>query len=413
MSLLDRLRPDRADAAPRGAEPVGWLSAALTGMGAAALSLLAVSLPVLLAWVASSQTSATWGDAVRVAADGWLLLHHVALLVPGGSLSLAPLALSAVPATACWFAGRRVAAGHPVDDLVPAARRRGAPALRALPPAVAAMAGGYALVLTLAAALARSAEVRPVLWQAVVAGFILPALVGGTSALRTERTAPAAALAGVLHLPGRVRRCARPAAMIVAALGALGALAVAGSLVGHHERVLALHSSLDPGVVGGAVLTIGQVGLVPNLVLYAVAWLAGPGFAVGAGTSVTPAGSTLDLLPLVPVLGAVPPPGALPAVLGAVVALPVLVGAAAGWFVAARQHPATTAVRTVVADALAAAGLAAGALALASALAGGAAGPGRFAAVGASPWKVGLVLAAELAVGAVAAAAATQRRRRA
>jgi hypothetical protein len=127
------------------------------------------------------------------------------------------------------------------------------------------------------------------------------------------------------------------------------------------------------------------------------------------GTSVTPAGSTLGLLPLVPVLAAVPPAGALPGVLWGVVLLPVLVGVGTGWFVAARCA-SDVPVRAVVLDALTAAALAAGGLTLALAAAGGSAGPGLLDAVGPSPWKVGLALAAELGAGAGAAAWLVARR---
>ena len=410
MSLLDRLRPDHVDA-PGAREPAGWLSAALTGIWAAWLSLLGIALPLLLAWAASPDTTATWAQAVRVAVDGWLLLHHVELRVPGGSVSLPPLGLTAVPAVACWIAGRRVAAGRLDDDLVPDVRRGAAPRPRALLGPVAALTAGYTAVLTGAALLARGDGVRPVVWQAVVAGLLMSGLVAGTSAVRHGRPSPAAALADVLRLPARVRRCVRPAALAVATLVALGALTVAAALIVHSERVLTVHRALDPGIVGGAVLTLAQIAVLPNLVLYAVAWVAGPGFAVGVATSVTPAGSTLGLLPLAPVLGAVPATGVLPVALWSVLALPVLVGAAAGWFVASRPDRADAAVVDVVVDGLTVAALAAGVLALAIALAGGAAGPGAMAAVGASAWKVGLVLAAELAVGAGRAAWVTHRRR--
>lgn len=410
MSLLDRLRPDRLDT-PGAREPVGWLGAALIGVWAAGLSLLGIGLLLLLAWAASPDTTVTWGQAVRVAALGWLLVHHVTLSVPGGAVSLAPLALTALPGLACWLAGRRIAAGYLDDDLVPDVRRGGAPEPRALAGPVAAMAGGYTLVLTSAGLLARGDGVRPVVWQAVLAGLLLAVGVGGTSALRHGRPAPAAALAVLLRLPHRVRRCSRPALMAVAALVALGALAVAASLLVHHDRVIALHRALDPGVVGGAVLTITQVGVIPNLVLYAVAWLAGPGFAVGTATSITPAGSSLGLLPLVPVLGAVPATGVLPAVFWGVVALPVLIGAGLGWFVAARRPAGHSSGRDAVADALTSAALASLVLSAALAVSGGAAGPGAMAAVGPSAWKVALVLAAELAAGAATAAWITHRHR--
>ena len=382
MSLLDRLRPDHVDTAR---EPVGAVGAALSGAGAALLSLLGVALPVLLTWAVSPDTAATWGQAVRVSADGWLLLHHVELAVPGGSVSLPPLGLTALPGLACWWAGRRIAAGHPADHLVPDVRRGAAPSPRTLAVPVAAMAAGYALVVTLAALLARGDGVRPVAWQAPLAGLVLALAAGGTAALLHGRPSPAAAVAEALRLPARLRRCARPAAMAAVSLVALGAMVVAGALLVHHDRVLSLHRALDPGVVGGAVLTVAEVGVVPNLVLFAVAWLAGPGFAVGVATSVTPAGSTLGLLPLVPLLGAVPATGALPAVMWGVVALPVLVGAGAGWLVA-RRRAADAGVLDVVADGLTCAALAATTLAISIAVASGAAGPGTLAAVGASGW---------------------------
>lgn len=410
MSLLDRLRPERADT-PGAREPVGWVGAALTGAWVASLSLLALALPVLLAWAASPDTTATWGQAVRVAADGWLLLHRVELQVPGGSLSVAPLGLTALPAAACWVAGRRIAAGHLDDDLVPGVRRGAPPAPRALVVPVAGMAAGYTLVVTAAAALARGDGVRPVVWQAVVAGLLLSGVVGGTSAVRHERPGATAALADVLRLPPRVRRCARPAAMAVGALLALAAAVLAGALLAHADQVLALHRALAPGVVGGAVLTAAQIGFVPNLVLFALAWLIGPGFALGVATSVSPGGSTLGLLPLMPVLGAAPPAGELPPAMWAVVLLPVAVGAGAGWFVAARARAPGAPVLDVVTDALVVAVLASAALTVALALAGGAAGPGAMAAIGPSPWKVALALAAELSAGAAAAAWITHRGR--
>lgn len=409
MSLLDRLRPDVADTArSRGPSPVGWLSAALSGVGAAALSLLGVVVVVLGAWAASSRTTSTWGEGVRVATQGWLLLHHVGLRLPGGSLSLAPLGLSLLPATACWYAGRRVALGHPDDDLVPGVRRGGAPPLRSLPVPLLAMTAGYAVVCVLAALLARGGGVTPSVWHAALAGSLLPAVVGAVAAVRVDRAAPASVLADLPRLPRRVRRAVRPALTVVAAMVGLGGLAVAASLVAHHEQVLALHRALAPGAVGGAVLTLGQLGYLPDLVLWAVAWLAGPGFAVGVGTSVTPVGSSPGVLPLVPVLGAVPPPGPLPAALAAVVTLPVLLGAVAGWLSARRSAGR---LLEVVADALTAAGLATLLLVPALALSAGSAGTGPLASVGPSAWRVGLVLAGELALGAAAGAWLTHRLR--
>jgi hypothetical protein len=423
MSLLDRLRADSPTprttmtggstisvatrAAARAAEATGLVMAALTGVWTAALSWLCLALPMLLVWAASAQTTAPWAQAVRVATDGWLLLHRIGVDVPGGRLALLPLALVGLPLGLAWTAGRRIGAGLVHGPLAPS--DRGArQLLRALAAPLAGFAAGYAAVLVVAAALARGDGVAPVLWQAVLFGPILP-LAGATpAALRAAGAPVLATLADVIRLPERVRRTAWAAVLAAATLLAAGGLLVAAAIVVHHDRVATLNAALSPGVVGGAVLLLGQVALVPNFTLWAVSFLAGPGFAVGAGSLVTPGASQLGLLPLVPVLGAVPPPGPMPAPLGAVLLLPVLAGALAGWTLTRR---AVGGVVDAVCDALTAASLAAVGLTVLIALAGGSAGPGALATVGASPWRAGLALAGELAAGAAVAAWLTHRRR--
>lgn len=420
MSLLDRLHPATSDAGrPAGRSPgpddgpVTPLVAGLTGLWSAALSWLAVALPALLAWATSAQATASWGDAVRVASDVWLALHRVGLQVPGGHIAFAPIGGLALPVGLAWVAGRRIGLSLDARHVTAAGG-----ALRAVAAPVACLAVGYALVLVLVAAVAHGEGVRPSVAQALAAGLLLPLVAGGLAALRATGTPVASQVADATRLPGLVRRAARPAALAVGLLLAVGAVLVVVTLAVRFGRVVSLYEALGAGAVGGAVVTLVQAALVPNLVVWGVAFIAGPGFALGAGTAVTPAGSQLGLLPLVPVLGAVPAPGALPEPFVGLVALPVVVGAVVGWWVVARG-PVARAVSVgelgavaSVAEALAAVAAATLLLVVLLAVSGGAAGPGLLSAVGPSPWKVGLVLAGELALGAAPAAWATHRRRR-
>jgi hypothetical protein len=428
MSLLDRLRTDRPseptarrrlaasmdlarEHAIRSHEPQGWLGGVLIGAWSALLSLLAVALPMLLVW-ATSSTPATWGQAVRTATQGWLVVHGVALQVPGGRLHLLPLALVALPVWLCWRAGRRVGASAPrLADLSPAC------ALRSLGTTVAGLVGGYTGVLLVAAVLARGSGVRPVWWHAVVAGVAIAGLAAGAAAVRVAQAAaqpqPArrrarSIVADWCQVPPRLRRTVRPALLGVACMLGTGAVLVAAAVVLQHQRVLAVHEALAPGGLGSVLLVLGQLAFAPDLAVWAVAWCAGPGFAVGVGTAVTPAASTLGLLPLVPVLGALPAPGPLSAPWQAVVLLPVVVGAVVGWR-CARGGPAPTdagpgRTRSAVLDALAAAAMAASVFTVLTLASAGSAGPGRLADVGPSAWRVGLALLVELGVGAAAAA---------
>jgi hypothetical protein len=435
MSLLDRLRPDRPseptgrgrlatridlarEHAIRSHEPQGWLGGVLIGAWSALLSLLAVALPMLLVW-ATSRTPTRWGQAVRTATQGWLVVHGVALEVPGGRLQLLPLALVALPVWLCWRAGRRVGASAPrLAELSPAS------ALRSLGTTVAGLVGGYTLVLLAAAVLARGPGVRPVWWHAIVAGVAIAGLAAGAAAVRVALAAaqpqPArrrtrSILADWCQVPLRLRRAFRPALLGVACILGVGAVLVAAAVVLQHQRVLAVHEALAPGGTGSVVLVLGQLAFVPNLAVWALAWCAGPGFAVGVGTAVTPAASTLGLLPLVPVLGALPAPGPMAAPWQAVVLLPVVVGAVVGWR-CTRGLPASSTdgvpgtTRSAVLDALVAAALAASALTVLVMASAGSAGPGRMADVGPSAWRVGLVLLVELGAGAAAAAWVSARR---
>ena len=108
------------------------------------------------------------------------------------------------------------------------------------------------------------------------------------------------------------------------------------------------------------------------------------------------------------------PHGPLPAVAQAVPLVPVLLGAAVGWWCARRaaetEASGTGSVASLVLDAVIAAALAAVLLSVLLLLSAGSAGPDRLADVGPSAWLAGLALLGELTAGAAVAAWITGRR---
>jgi hypothetical protein len=149
-------------------------------------------------------------------------------------------------------------------------------------------------------------------------------------------------------------------------------------------------------------VVLGQLLVLPNLLVWAAGFLAGPGFAVGVGSAVGPAGVTLGALPAVPVLGALPVPGTVPPTAWAVLAVPVLAGGVAGrWLV--RTAPEAGWV-TLGRDLLLTGAVSALGWTAAGWLSGGPAGPGRLAEVGPTPWLTGPALGLETLVGALLAA---------
>ena len=398
-TLLPRPRPT-APEWPAGLG-VGTLTAAVAAVRAALLGLLTVLVLVLVAWAGAADSGAGAGEATRAAAHAWLLAHHAAFETSGGTLALAPLGWLLLPAALLFSAGARAGRARPVDSLGPAAR------------SVAALATTYAILAAVVAGLAPTGAVRPLPGTAFLAAGVLALVAGGAGLLR------ACDLTGLLlaTVPARVLRSVRAATAGVAVLVGGGALLAAGALGWQAERATALTRALDGGALGGVLVNVLGLGLAANLAVWAAAYAVGPGFAVGLGTSVTPAGVTLGDLPALPVLAGLPTTGSgsAPGWLGwLVLVIPVAAGVSCGLVVARTDldraggpaSPLALAGEAAVAGAVS--GLLLAALAAAS---GGPVTDGRLVAVGPSPWQVGLAAAAELAVVAALTAEVVRRRR--
>jgi hypothetical protein len=269
--------------------------------------------------------------------------------------------------------------------------------------AIASFAASYCLLVAAAVLLADMPGAHPIGLQAVLGGAVVSSLGGTLGAAAYRYRGAVDGLLGVVRsLPGPVVGWAGPAAAALAVQ--LGASAVLlGTMIGlGHARVSALHSALGPGVAGGAVLTLAQVLLVPNLVVWTSAALIGPGFAVGAGTTITLAVSNLGPLPAVPVLGALPADGPLPTAALALLAVPLVAGTVAGGLVRRTDFSG----RAAALDVAGASGLAGAAMVALAWLSGGPAGPGLLSVTGPSPLVTGGVFAVEVAAGAALVVAA-------
>jgi len=405
--LLDRAStPGRAGRTGRppgasGDVPPSMFGAPLqAALRAAAGGLVPVAAPVVAAWVLGAGGQATWAQTVRLSLGLWLLAQHAGLAISGGHVGLVPIGLALVPFLATWFAGRRLA-----RTMDPRADRIAAGATRAVPAVLswrvlAVFVGAYGLVAALASMAAGMPGMRPVSAQAVVGAVVVAGCGGGLGAADYRFGGVRGAVRGLVgHVPAPLRPALRPAVVAqVLQLGS-GAALVAVMLVVHFSGVTALHRALDPGLAGTAVLTVGEVMLLPNLAAWACAVTAGPGFAIGTGTSVTVASSQLGPLPAIPVLAALPAPGALPPAAVMLLAVPVLAGVVAGLVVVRSAPGAGLLVRLVHAGAAATlSGVGSGLLAW---LSGGPIGPGRLAQVGPQPLLTGAAAGLEVAVGAL------------
>lgn len=399
MSLLERSTRRRTTERPAGPGRQPWWSSwpmLLPGVRAAAGTWLLLVLPALLAWVLAPLTTVSWLQAVGVASAGWYLGHGLPVSLGRTSIGLVPLGVTLV-----LVAVTTRSVGRVLDDSESAARGTTWPR-RLVERVLPAYALGYLAVALVAWLSTLAGPARPSL-LAVPATLGVPVLATAVCLVRRHRRGEVAPYVGTWleRAPRWLSRAIGPGVRGAALLGAAGLVVVVVAVLGRLGVVTGLHSALDAGVVGGAVLVLGQLLVLPDLAVWATSWLAGPGFSVGQGATVTLSAAHPGLLPLVPVLGALPNGGGFPGWALALLAVPVVVGAVVSWL-ACRSLARLSSWSTKLTTSGAACGVTALVALVATALASGSLGVQRLAQVGPTPWLTTLALLGELLVGALA-----------
>jgi hypothetical protein len=399
--------------------------AALEALLTVAIGIGISLVPLTILWAVESGFSVDWTQFWRGAVDIWLLGNGVdiGVTLPAGvvaatglaaaadpfAITIAPLALTAFTIVMGARAGIRASATR--HWLV-------------------AVLSGLATVLVLNAVVTFTAvdeTLQPSLFQAL----LLPGLVYGlglTIGVVRGRDRIPAGFADVPRLLVRAQellddrfdrhdRAVAAAALrggVAAVTGIIGlsAALLAILLVANFGLVTSLYQGAQLGAVGGAAITLAQFAFVPNLVVWVASWLVGPGFALGAGSAISPVSTTVGPIPGLPILGAIPSGDFAFGFVGLLV--PVVLGYLAAVLVRPRLV-ATLHGRPLLGRSLLTAagiGLVAGvALALLAWFSAGAIGPGRLSVVGPNPWLVGLCAAVEVGIAAAVGMVSTRNGR--
>jgi hypothetical protein len=357
----------------------------------AAVGAAAAGLVVCLACAAAGWFSAGTGSfsgAVRTGALAWLMSNGTGLHTPSAAITVVPLGALSVVAWLVYRGGCWAGAHSALASLREVARSTGA------------LAAVYCLVALGVVLVSRGSTAYVGLARTALATFVIGVAAGGAGMLRGSGLSPRL----VARVPAEARVTLRGVAAGLATMLGAGALLLAGALLAHLSTAVNIAAGMHAGVVGGALVLLVAVCLAPNAVVYAGAFAAGPGFALGTGTAVAPGGVRLGPLPAFPMLAAVPR-DVTAGWLQGLVAVPVLAGVVAGLVVARRSPPAGS-VRTGLLGGLA--GLLGGVgFAALCQLASGAVGPGRMLDVGPDVVATLVVCAvAGLLGGSVAAAGA-------
>ena len=374
--------------------------AAVISAGACLLTgLLTCAAVAVVGWLGATFGGAS--GAVRAGASAWLIAHKAGVTIGTGRISIAPLGLTLFFAWCLYRGGKSAARSSAADrtrDLI-------------------SLAGAFALVYGLGGLVVAlltaegSLKVSPL--SAFLGAFSL-ALVAGLAGIAVESGA-AEDLADAT--PAGLRDAVAAAIAAVLTVIAIASLLYGVLLAIHFSRITGMLELLDAGAIGSVVLFAICLMLVPNMVLYVVAFLAGPGFQLGVGTTIAPTGVDVGNLPALPLLAAVPADGATPSYLLVLTAVVPLVAGAVAGLVVVRRGLAERDADALGWDAFALRGaiaaLVAGVIVFALlALSGGSAGPGRMAAVGVpGALPAAGVLAAGMAIGAGITAAVVSARR--
>jgi len=393
--------------------PITALLAALDAVIVVAIGVGIPLVPLTILWATQFGLAVDWLDFWRASGDLWLLGNGVDLLltvdpdlalrlgVEGAGVpfevGIALLGFAVITVLLGLRAGRRLGATpYPVTGAVVGVLGVGVLGLL-----VAVSAGSAGALPSLAQSAVFPAFVYAIglaIGYAWANRRVTPVEFGASSGIRARMSALSNGLAPGDR--GLVALVFRGGAIAAAGVIGVSAVAMALILVFNFSSIVALYESLQAGLTGGISLTLAQLALLPNLIIWTASWFVGPGFALGTGSAVSPLGTQLGLVPSLPVLGALPQ--GTPALGFAGLLVPVVIG----FLTAAILRPAYLALVRgrgrrgirLAATALGCGVVGASILALLALWSGGAAGPGRLADVGPDAGLVWLWAFVELTV---------------
>lgn len=357
--------------------PVAAVTAALWAAG---VGLLILGVVLSLAWAVSSRGEDGLTTPLRAAGTLWLVAHHAPVATATATITLLPLLLMALPLVLLAKAGRWAARITSTTTVLDSAL---------------IVFTGTAMYVFVAFLVSESAGVGdavspavPVIaWSAVVAvvglGFGVAQGAGLVGALR-ER------------VPVLVRRAMLAAAASGAALVALVGVVAIAAIALRWSTITGLAQGIAPGPWDAVGLFLLSLAYLPNLLVWTLAYVVGPGFSVGGTLDVGPFSPGTGILPGAPLLGAIPADA--PAAAPLLLLLPVLAGAVGA--IVLRRRSRLTLVDELLVD-LGSALMVGIATGLLSRLSAGSLGSARLADLGPDPLPVALATTGLVVAGAL------------
>jgi hypothetical protein len=248
----------------------------------AAIFILPLAFITLIAWATAGSASGTTSDPIRAAMWIWLATHHVhfdlALSPSGvaGYLSYLPIGGLLLPILALRSGFKRVVSKLDGDY----SNLTGVRLFFAL---------FYATLTAVIAVFSTSTGVQPLWWMAAIFAF----LIALGSSFTADRSI-SLAMPVILGL------------RMVALLLGLGFLVYTVAFFFNFSQAILITQVLAPGIFGSLLLLILNLLYLPNVALAALSYVSGAGFAVGAGTHLSPFTQDIGQIPALPLLAGLP-----------------------------------------------------------------------------------------------------------
>lgn len=309
-----------------------WLQGVVELIVTALFSAVAVFAAMSAVWATKGFGDMEFSSVAAMSAHLWLLIHGVPLDLAAafgasaGTMTLVPLGLSILPLLLCYRSGRRLArASYEGEFLIPVLS--GSVTYALISSAMYGWASPHPQPLQAlnAALVPLGIVVAGLMWGGYREARSLSRMVGVDTAEQISQMSQYSRWAG-----SYAWAVVRAAVVAFVALVGLGAVLLGIGILAGWSQIVATYQELHAGAVGDTAVTLLQLGFLPNLVIYAIAWSTGAGFSFGAGTSVGLTSSDAGTLPMLPILGAVPESMGTFGLVGLLV--PLAAGAIAGWW---------------------------------------------------------------------------------
>jgi hypothetical protein len=244
-----------------------------------ALLLLPLAFVSLIAWATAGSATGNTSDPMRAAIWLWLGAHHIPFFLSGeteGYLSYLPIGAMLLP-----FFALRAGFNRSLSKLHGDFHNLNS--VRSI------FSFQYAIIATLLALFSSSATVSSQWYLAPVFAFSISYLATLTAGSRF-----------------RISQAVSYATRVLAILIGASFIALALLIFTHISTFKNISIVLQPGILGSILLFALNLFYLPNLAIATLSFFTGTGFAVGAGTLVSPLTHNLGAIPTLPILAVLP-----------------------------------------------------------------------------------------------------------